>query len=90
MFHPSLLRGFRTNDRNFHYCCLMHTVVLDMMFTSTLSRMGNRCVQVYATDFGWVRAFPMISRSESHETRHDIDQTKWFTRNKKPQICDIN
>ena len=26
------------------------------------------CAQVYATDFGWARAFPMTSRSEAHET----------------------
>ena len=29
---------------------------------------GNRCTQVYATDFGWARAFPMASRSKAHET----------------------
>ena len=38
------------------------------MFTSTVSREGNRCAQVYATDFGWARAFPMVSRSEANET----------------------
>ena len=39
-----------------------------MMFASTMSRRGNRCAQVYATDFGWARAFPITSRSEAHET----------------------
>ena len=29
---------------------------------------GNRCAQVYATDFGWAKAFPMASRSKAHET----------------------
>ena len=37
------------------------------MFASTVSRKGNRCSQVYATDFGWTRAFSMVSKSEAHE-----------------------
>ena len=39
-----------------------------MMFASTLTRRGNRFAQVYATNFGWVRAFPVASISEAHET----------------------
>ena len=38
-----------------------------MMFASTVFRRGNRCAQVYATDFGWARAFQMASRSGAHE-----------------------
>ena len=38
------------------------------MFASTMSRRGDRCVQVYVTDFEWARAFLIASRSESHET----------------------
>ena len=38
------------------------------MFDSTVSRRCNRCAQVYATDFGWARAFSIPSRSEAHET----------------------
>ena len=33
-----------------------------------MSRRDNRCAQVYATDFGWARAFLIASRSEAHET----------------------
>mgnify|MGYP006186246423 CR=1 FL=1 len=68
MLHPLLSRRFRTNDRNLLYHQLAHPVFSDTMFTSTVSRRGNRCAQVYATDFGWARAFPMASRSEAHET----------------------
>ena len=68
MLYPSLLRQFRRNDRNLHYHCLAHPVFSDTMFASTMSRRGNRCVQVYTTDFGWARAFPMASRSEAHKT----------------------
>ena len=56
------------NDRNLCYNCLTHPVFSDTMFASTVSRRGNRCEQVYATDFGWARAFPMASRYEAHET----------------------
>ena len=30
--------------------------------------MGNRFSKVYATDFGWARAFLMASTREAHET----------------------
>ena len=56
------------NVRNFRYCHQAHPVFSDTMFASAVSRRGNGCAQVYATDFGWARAFPMASRSETHET----------------------
>ena len=58
------------NDRNLCYHHLAHPVFSDMMFVSAVSRKGNRCAQVYATDFGWASAFPMVSRSEAHEPYH--------------------
>ena len=51
MFNPSLSRRFRTNDRNPCYHHLAHPIFSDMMFASTVFRRGNRCAQVYATDF---------------------------------------
>ena len=39
-----------------------------MMFAIAVFRKGNKCAQVYATDFGLARAFPIASRSEAHET----------------------
>ena len=68
MFHPSLSRQIRMNVSSLHYHHLMHTVFSVVMFVSTVSRRGNICREVYVTDFGWDRAFPMASRSESHET----------------------
>ena len=47
---------------------MAHTVFSDTMFASTVLRRGNRGAQVYATDFGWARAFSKASRSEAHET----------------------
>ena len=56
------------NDKNLGYHCLVHPVFSDMMFTSTVSRRGDRCAHVYVTDIVWVRAFLMASRSEAYET----------------------
>ena len=85
MLHPSLMRWLRTNDWNLHYCCLAHPAFSVMMFASTMSRRGNRCAQVYATDFGWTRAFSMASRSEAHETLLLL-----FVRNGVPPTCICN
>ena len=38
-----------------------------MLFASTVSRRDNSCAQVYAIDFGWVRAFQITSNSEANE-----------------------
>ena len=82
MLHPSLSRWFRTNDRNLRCHCLAHLVFSDTTFDSTVSRKGNRWEQVYATDFGWTRAFPMASRSEAHETLSLL-----FVRDGVPPTC---
>ena len=38
------------------------------MFAIAVSRMGDGCAQVNATDYGWARVFPISSRSEAHKT----------------------
>ena len=68
MLHSLLSRLFRMNDQNLHYHHLAHPIFSDMMFLVQCPEGGNRCAQVYATDFGWVRAFPVTPRSEEHET----------------------
>ena len=66
MLHHLLSRLFRMNDRNQCYHHLANHVFSDMTFASIVSRMGNRFAQVYATDFGWTRDFPMILRSKAN------------------------
>ena len=39
-----------------------------MIFASRVFRKGNRCAQVYVTDFGWAKDFPLASRCKAHET----------------------
>ena len=51
--HSSLSRQFTTNDNNLCYHCLKHSAFSDMMFASKVFSRGNRCAQVYVTDFGW-------------------------------------
>ena len=82
MFHPSLSRQCKMNDRNFHCCHLAYLVFSDLVFASTLYKRGNRCAQVYVTDFGWARAFPMASRSQAHETFSLL-----FARDSVPPAC---
>jgi hypothetical protein len=65
---PTLSRCFPTNDHMLCYPCLLHTVFTDTMFASTVSRQGNKMAQVYATSFGWARAYPMKRKGKAHET----------------------
>ena len=53
-----------------------------MMLASTVSRRSNRCACVYATDYGWARAFPMASRYEAHKILSLL-----FARDDVPPIC---
>ena len=66
--NPALVRRFRTNDRMLRYRRLRHPVFTDTMFADTYSRRNNKCAQVFATDFGWVRVYPMKTKGEAHET----------------------
>jgi hypothetical protein len=40
----------------------------DTLLSSIKSTRGNKCSQVYATDFCWSRNFPIKSKSQSHHT----------------------
>ena len=53
----------------------------DTMSSSVLSKNGNKYAQVFSTDFGWAKAFPMQRKSEAHEalsllfSRHSVPHT---------------
>jgi hypothetical protein len=38
-----------------------------IMYSAIFSRKGNKAAQVFCTDFGFVRDFPMKTESETHE-----------------------
>jgi hypothetical protein len=66
--NPSLSRRFRTNDRQLRYRrlrCDMYTDTLDAK--TVKSKQGNKYAQIFATRFGWYRAFPLKAKSEAHE-----------------------
>jgi hypothetical protein len=49
------------------YKQLPHTTFTDTMFAGMLSRSKNKCAQVYAMSFGWVKAHPMTTKGKAHE-----------------------
>jgi hypothetical protein len=68
MIHPSLTKWYKTNDRQLGYRRLPVTMFTDTMYSKNLSRQKNKSAQIFCTDFGFVRAFPMKKESESHES----------------------
>jgi hypothetical protein len=67
MINPSLTKRYETNDRQLRYRRLPVTIYTDTMFSTILSRQGNKADQIFCTDFGFVRAFPMKKEKEAHE-----------------------
>jgi hypothetical protein len=67
MIHPSLTKRYKTNDRQPRYRRLPVTMYTDTMYSTILSIQMNKAAQIFTTDFGFVRAFPMNKKKESHE-----------------------
>jgi hypothetical protein len=65
---PSVERRWPTNDRSVRYKRLAHTVYHDTLYSQQVSMRMNKCSEIYATDFGWSRNFPMRKESDVHET----------------------
>jgi hypothetical protein len=59
MIHPSLTKRYNTNDRQLRYRCFPVTMYTDTMYPTILSRQNNKAAQIFTTDFGFVRAFPL-------------------------------
>jgi hypothetical protein len=67
MVHPSLTKRYKTNDRQLRYRRLPVTMYTDTMYSTILSRQMNKAAQIFTTDFGFVRAFPMKKEKDAHE-----------------------
>jgi hypothetical protein len=67
MVHPSLTKRYKTNDRQLRYRRLPVTMYTDTMYSTILSRQMNKAAQIFTTDFGFVRTFPMKKEKEVHE-----------------------
>jgi hypothetical protein len=59
MIHPSLTKRYNTNDRQLRYRRLPVTMYTGTMYSTILSRQMNKSAQIFCTDFGLVRAFPL-------------------------------
>ncbi len=66
--NPMLARRFLTNDRMLCYKQLPHPVFTNTMFAGTTSKQGNKWAQAYATSIGWLRAHPLTTKSDAHES----------------------
>jgi hypothetical protein len=67
MIHPSLTKRYKTNDKQLRYRRLPVTIYTDTMFSKILSRQKNKAAQIFCTDSGFVRAFPLNKEKEAHE-----------------------
>jgi hypothetical protein len=65
-------RRFPTGDRHLRYNRLNCSLYHDTLFSSIKSTRGNKCSQVYATDFCWSRNFSMKSKSDTHNTLDEL------------------
>lgn len=67
VLHPTLLRRFRTNDRQLRYRRLPIDCFTDTLFANTTSRRNHKCAQIFSTLEGWCRAYPMSTKSLAHK-----------------------
>ncbi len=67
MLNPTLSCHFPTNDCMLCYSCIPHPVFGNTMFAGTESKNGNKCCQVFSTNFGWARVHPLKQKGEAHE-----------------------
>jgi hypothetical protein len=70
--NPAISRRFKTNDRMMRYNRISHTVFTDTLKSTVKSKRQNSHAQVYCTDFGWTRAYPMKTESEAHYTLYSL------------------
>jgi hypothetical protein len=88
---PTLSCRFLTNNHMLHYPCMPHPVFGNTMFAGTESKNGNKCCQVFATNFGWAHAHPLKQKGEAHEAlllmyKHDGVPPKMILDGSKEQV----
>ena len=67
VLHPSLSQRSRMNDQQLRYRRLQRDVLGDTFLALTKSKRGNKYVEVFVTNFGWLRAFPMAKNGDAHK-----------------------
>jgi hypothetical protein len=73
------------------YPCMPHPVFGDTMFAGMESKNGNKCCQVFVTNFGWARAHPLKQKGEAHEVlshmfKHDGVPPEMILDSSKEQV----
>ena len=66
--HSKGTRRLRHSNQQLRYRRLNCAVYTDTMFAPWKSLQGNKCAQVYVTDFHWTKAYPIGSKAEAHYT----------------------
>jgi hypothetical protein len=61
-------RHLRNTNQQLKYRQLNAKIYTDTMFAHHNSLQGNTMAQIYATDFGWVTAYPIAKKSDAHLT----------------------
>lgn len=61
-------RRLRHSNQQFSYRRLNAVVFTDTMHVSYASLQGNKCAQVYVTDFEWTKLYPIRSKADAHLT----------------------
>jgi Reverse transcriptase (RNA-dependent DNA polymerase) len=68
VLNPSIERRWPTGDRPLRYKKLGFPVYHDVFKANIVSHRNNKCAEIYASDFGWSRTFPMQKEADVHET----------------------
>jgi hypothetical protein len=89
--NPTLSCHFPTNNCMLHYPCMPHPVFGNTMFAGTESKSGNKCCQIFATNFGWACAHSLKQKGEAHEVlllrfKHDGILPKMILDSSKEQV----
>ncbi len=68
VLHPTLSRRFRTNDWMLCYKRMPCNIYSNTPFCPKVpSARGYTMTQIFATDFGWSRSYPMSCKSQVHD-----------------------
>ena len=65
--HPSLIKRMCTHDNMLQCKRLPCNIFFDTLISGTASKRGNAHAEVFATYFGWARAYTMKTKGNTHE-----------------------
>ena len=93
--HSNLSRRYRTNDRQLRYKRLGCDMFTDTLQSSVTSKRMNKHAQVFGTNFGWARVFPMQKKGDAHHAlsllfkRDGVPDTLFMDNSKEQTLGDF-